>query len=74
MKEDMPIKRLNSGPMSEATDTVPCERNTLKSTSVIRRIKMVVILRENNRFCDAAKQILVSLWGPDVEEPPDSDV
>lgn len=61
--------------MSEAKNNFTCESNTLKSTSVIIiGIEMLVILRENNRFCDAAKQILVSLWGPDVEEPPDSDV
>lgn len=40
-----------------------CEREQNNNT-IDTMIKMLVVLLENNRVCDAAKQILVLLWGP----------
>lgn len=67
--------------MSEAKNKVSiCSFtvNTVKINNIVIVIKrkMLVILPENKRLCDAAKQILVLPWGPSrgTEEPPHSNV
>lgn len=62
--------------MSEAKNKVwicSLTVNTVKINNiVIVTTKMVVIFLENKRCCDAAKQVLVLLWGPSrgTQEPP----